>query len=156
MDRAKKDIAPRAEREDWLRPRIKSKLESKPQQQGDIDGDVNIDVEITSTLEPPLCIHISKKEDNMHDVEEEGVEQTRNRSEVTIDGRIFRDNAIRIPGGRFDEDVHGDNLPSTPVVLTGLLKSDYWDSPWNVKDLSSRLLLPPTHRVSLDGGPAFA
>jgi len=158
MDRAKKDIAPRAKKEDWLRPSIKSKLESKPQQQGDvnIDGDVNTDIETTSTLEPPLCIHISKEEDKKYDVEEKGMKQSRNRSEVTIDGRIFRDNAIRIPGGRFDEDVHGDNLPSIPVVLTGLLKSNDWDSPCNVKDLSSRLRLPPTHRVSLDGGPAFA
>lgn len=75
---------------------------------------------------------------------------------VEIDGRLFHDNVARIPGSSFKDDVHGDDLPRTPAVLTGLL--DAWPAfshpgtSWNVQDLASRT----TSRVSLDGGPAFA
>jgi histone arginine demethylase JMJD6 len=75
---------------------------------------------------------------------------------VEIDGRLFHDNVQRVPGSSFKDDAHGDSLPHTPAVLTGLL--DAWPAfsnpgiSWNVQDLASRT----TTRVSLDGGPFFA
>jgi histone arginine demethylase JMJD6 len=81
--------------------------------------------------------------------------ETSDRS-VNIDGRIFRDNVQRIPGSCFQDDSHGDTLPNTPAVLTGLLES--WPAfskpgiSWSVPDLASRTI----HTVSLDGGPGFA
>ena len=77
---------------------------------------------------------------------------------VAVGGRRFRDNAARLPGLDFADDTHGDTLPTTPAVLTGLL--DLWPAfadpgrTWSVGDLATRT--GPEQRVSLDGGPSFA
>lgn len=73
---------------------------------------------------------------------------------------VFRDNARRIPGSMFADDLHGDTLPRFPAVLTGLL--DHWPAfntanlpgkSWSLQDLAARTA---GTRVSLDGGPSFA
>jgi histone arginine demethylase JMJD6 len=78
-------------------------------------------------------------------------------SSVAIDGRVFRDNVLRIPGSFFEDDLHGDSLPDVPTVLTGLLEEwPAFSNPgvsWSVKDLAART---SATRVSLDGGPSFA
>jgi histone arginine demethylase JMJD6 len=89
---------------------------------------------------------------------------------VKIDERLFHDNVARVPGSSFKDDGHGDCLPRTPTVLTGLL--DEWPAfyrpgiSWNVQDLASRTAATTAtttttttttaSRVSLDGGPSFA
>ena len=70
-------------------------------------------------------------------------------SSVALDGRIFQDNVTRLPGCTFENDVHGDDLPHVPAVLTGLL--DEW--PTSTSHFASS---QPTRQVSLDGGPSFA
>ena len=80
-------------------------------------------------------------------------------SSVEMNGRLFQDNVTRVPGCTFENDIHGDDLPHVPAVLTGLL--DEWPSfsnpgstcTWSVEDLALRTT---PSRVSLDGGPSFA
>mmetsp|Transcript_584 Transcript_584/g.829 ORF Transcript_584/g.829 Transcript_584/m.829 type:complete len:372 (+) Transcript_584:81-1196(+) len=60
-------------------------------------------------------------------------------------GRIFEDNVTRVPGCTFENDVHGDDLPHVPAVLTGLLEE------WPTLEFSKS-----ERQVSLDGGPSFA
>jgi histone arginine demethylase JMJD6 len=71
-------------------------------------------------------------------------------------GKVFHDSVMRIPSSTFENDVYGDTLPDTPIVLTGCC--DNWkafESPgksWDVHDLANRY----TGLVALDGGPSFA
>jgi histone arginine demethylase JMJD6 len=128
IEHAKKSIAPRAELKHW-----QSKSSTG-----------------ATTASHLISIHKNKNNNNNSDT-------SGSPSVVALDGRLFHDNVARVSGSSFEHDVHGDGLPHTPTVLTGLLEEwPAFSNPgitWSLEDLAARTT---TNLVSLDGGPSFA
>jgi hypothetical protein len=163
IDNAKKSIAPRHELNEWLTTSSSSQSSA----------------EVVAASSQ--SIHVSACNDSDDNTGGSTVTFEYDDNDVMDDGGgktsiVFRDNVIRISGCLFKNDIHGDNLPHVPTVLTGLM--DDWPAflnsnsnsnsnsnnseggtttSWSVEDLAAReATTTSTPRVSLDGGPSFA